>query len=65
MFERMMPGTGELPLADMLAALPDDLVVGLEIPMRSRAEAGVGAYDRLLPCVESARALLAQASETR
>jgi sugar phosphate isomerase/epimerase len=65
MFERMMPGTGELPLADMLAALPDDRVVGLEIPMRSRAEAGVSAYDRLLPCVNDARALLAQARETR
>jgi hypothetical protein len=49
----------------LLAALPDDRVVGLEIPMRSRAEAGVSAYDRLLPCVNSARALLAGARETR
>ncbi len=65
MFERMVPGEGELPLADMLAALPTDRVVGLEIPLRSRAEAGVSAYDRLLPCVNSARALLAQAHETR
>jgi sugar phosphate isomerase/epimerase len=59
MFERLAPGEGELPLADMLAALPDDRVVGLEIPMRSRAESGVSAYDRLLPCVQKARALLA------
>jgi sugar phosphate isomerase/epimerase len=65
MYERMTPGEGELPLADMLAALPDDRVVGLEVPMRSRAEAGVSAYDRLLPCVNSARALLAGARETR
>jgi sugar phosphate isomerase/epimerase len=65
MYERMAPGEGELPLADMLAALPDDRVVGLEIPMRSRAEAGVSAYDRLLPCVNTARALLAGARETR
>ena len=65
MFERMAPGEGELPLADMLAALPDDRVVGLELPMRSRAEAGVSAYDRLLPCVESARVLLARAAEIR
>jgi hypothetical protein len=54
-----------LPLADILAALPDDRVVGLEVPMRSRAEAGISAYDRLLPCVNSARALLAGARETR
>jgi sugar phosphate isomerase/epimerase len=62
-FERLAPGEGELPLADLLAALPGDRVIGLEIPMRSRAESGVSAYDRLLPCVHSARALLAQAHE--
>lgn len=65
MFERMVPGEGELPLADLLAALPDDRVVGLEIPLRSRAEAGVSAYDRLLPCVNSARALLSEAHGIR
>jgi len=65
MYERLAPGEGELPLADMLAALPGDRVVGLEVPMRSRAEAGVSAYDRLLPCVNSARALLAHAHQTR
>jgi sugar phosphate isomerase/epimerase len=63
MYHRMAPGEGELPLVDMLAALPRDRVVGLEVPMRSRAEAGVSAYDRLLPCVESARALLARVHE--
>jgi sugar phosphate isomerase/epimerase len=65
MFERMPPGEGELPLADMLAALPRDRVVGLEVPMRSLAEAGVSAYDRLLPCVAGARSLLARASGNR
>jgi sugar phosphate isomerase/epimerase len=65
MYERLAPGEGELPLADMLAALPDDCVVGLEVPMRSRAEAGVSAYDRLAPCVNSARALLARVDQTR
>jgi sugar phosphate isomerase/epimerase len=59
MYHRMVPGEGELPLAEMLAALPSDRVVGLEVPLRSRAEAGVSAYDRLLPCVTSAKALLA------
>ncbi len=63
MFERMVPGEGELPLLDMLTALPEDLVVGLEIPMRSRAEAGISAPDRLLPCIESARSLLNAARE--
>ena len=63
MYERMAPGAGELPLLDMLTALPKDRVVGLEIPMRASAEAGVSAYDRLLPCVEGARSLLAEVSE--
>jgi sugar phosphate isomerase/epimerase len=65
MYHRMVPGEGELPLAEMLAALPDDRIVGLEVPMRSRAEAGVSAYDRIRPCVENARALLARAAEIR
>jgi sugar phosphate isomerase/epimerase len=64
MYHRMVPGEGELPLVEMLAALPHDRIVGLEVPMRSRAEAGVSAYDRILPCVKSARALLARAHET-
>jgi sugar phosphate isomerase/epimerase len=59
MYHRLAPGDGELPLAEMLAALPRDRVVGLEVPMRSLAEAGVSAYDRIRPCVEGARALLA------
>jgi sugar phosphate isomerase/epimerase len=62
MYERMTPGEGELPLLDMLAALPQDRVVGLEIPMRASAGAGVSAYDRLLPCADSARSSLARAS---
>jgi hypothetical protein len=37
-FERMVPGTGELPLVDILAALPSDVVIGLEVPLRSQAD---------------------------
>jgi len=59
-FERMRPGDGELPLFDFLAALPRDLPVGIEIPQRSLAEAGIGPRDRLAPCVAATRALLAK-----
>jgi sugar phosphate isomerase/epimerase len=58
MFERRVPGEGELPLRDLLATLPPDVIVGLEIPLRSRAEAGIGPEARLRPCVDAARALL-------
>nr|WP_230205060.1 TIM barrel protein [Parafrankia elaeagni] len=60
MFERMVPGTGELPLLDMLTALPRDRVIGLEVPIRSQAEAGVSPADRLARCVEATRGLLTQ-----
>jgi len=58
-FERMVPGTGELPLRDLLAALPRDRVIGLEVPLRSQADAGVGPHARLGRCVKEARRLLA------
>jgi sugar phosphate isomerase/epimerase len=57
MYERMAPGDGELPLADILAVVPADVVIGLEVPMRSLAESGVGPIDRLRPCVAAAREL--------
>ncbi|OHV39175.1 sugar phosphate isomerase/epimerase family protein [Pseudofrankia saprophytica] len=59
-FERMVPGTGDLPLLDILDALPRQLVIGLEVPLRSRADAGVGPHERLGACVDAARKLLAQ-----
>jgi sugar phosphate isomerase/epimerase len=57
-FERMAPGTGEMPLFDILSALPRHLVVGLELPLRAQAEAGVGPRERLRPSVAGARELL-------
>jgi sugar phosphate isomerase/epimerase len=60
MFERMVPGEGELPLWDVLLALPADVVIELEVPRRSLALAGVSPFDRLRPCVEAARRLLAE-----
>jgi sugar phosphate isomerase/epimerase len=60
MFERMVPGEGELPLLDMLAALPRERVIGLEVPLRREAESGVGPRERLGRCVAAARVLLSQ-----
>lgn len=56
-FERLPPGEGELPLRDALGVLPEGVIVGLEIPMRSKALAGVGPRERLEPCVAATRAL--------
>jgi sugar phosphate isomerase/epimerase len=68
LYERMVPGTGELPLIDLLAALPRQIVLGLEVPQRSLVEAGIGPYERVARCVAATRDLLARidaADETR
>jgi sugar phosphate isomerase/epimerase len=59
LYERMVPGTGELPLREILAALPRDVVLGLEVPQRSLAQAGVGPHERVGRCVQATRSLLA------
>lgn len=59
-FERMVPGTGELPLLDIVAALPRDIVLGLEVPMLSKAQAEVDPHERVGRCVEATRNLLAR-----
>ena len=61
MYERMVPGEGELGLPELLAVLPADRVYALEVPLRSEALAGVGPHDRLRKCVEATRRLLAAA----
>jgi hypothetical protein len=56
--ERRAPGDGDLPLAEFLRHVPDGVVVGLEVPIRSEAEAGIGPHARMERCVRQARALL-------
>lgn len=62
-FERMVPGEGELPLREILSVLPPDVVVEIEVPRRSLALAGVSPIDRIRPCVEAARRLLTEVAE--
>jgi sugar phosphate isomerase/epimerase len=61
-FERMRPGEGEMPLREYLSALPRNVTISIEVPMRSQAEAGIGPKDRLRPCLEAVRRLLADAA---
>ncbi|MCK9899606.1 MULTISPECIES: sugar phosphate isomerase/epimerase [Parafrankia] len=56
--DRMVPGEGELPLRDILAVLPPDIVIGLEVPMLSAAQAGEPTEERARRCVQAARDLL-------
>jgi sugar phosphate isomerase/epimerase len=59
-FERLPPGAGELPLADFIAALPADQMLGLEIPMRGKALAGITPAKALAPAVAATLAMLSR-----
>lgn len=59
LYERRAPGDGDLPLREFLRAVPDGVVIGLEVPIRSEAEAGLGPHERLARCLAQARTLMA------
>ena len=59
LYERRAPGDGDLPLADFLRHVPPEVVVGLEVPIRSEADAGIGPRGRMARCVAQTRALMA------
>lgn len=63
--ERQVPGEGELPLVDMLMAVPDDVIVSVEVPMRSLREAGVTDLERSRRAVAGARRVLQAVDERR
>jgi sugar phosphate isomerase/epimerase len=61
--ERQIPGTGELPLVEFLAALPPGVPVGVEVPLKSLVDQGVTHHERARRCLEATRSLI-EASET-
>lgn len=56
--ERLAPGLGELPLAALLPLVPPHVVVSVEVPQRSLAQAGLGPRQRVGPVVAAARRML-------
>jgi sugar phosphate isomerase/epimerase len=56
--DRLPPGEGELPLREIIELIPDDVVISVEIPMQSRAEAGERTRERVRRAVEASRSLL-------
>lgn len=57
MFERMVPGSGELPLRQWIAALPADVEIGLEVPRIRDLQRGISPRDHAARCVAAARGL--------
>ncbi len=60
MFERKEPGTGELPLLALLAALPRDRILSLEVPNRAQAGTFPDLRNHLNRCVQATHTLLAR-----
>jgi sugar phosphate isomerase/epimerase len=60
--QRRIPGEGELPLVDFMRAIPPDVVVALEVPLRDLQQAGVPALERARRCVAGARDVMRRAA---
>jgi len=54
---RLAPGEGELPLLDVLAALPEDLDIGVEVPDLNALRSGITPYDHAARVIQAARLL--------
>jgi len=63
--ERLAPGDGELPLVDLLAELPDHMIISLELPQVTLARSGVSHKERLGAAIEQARHVIRQARAAR
>jgi sugar phosphate isomerase/epimerase len=57
MFARGVPGTGELPLRELIAVLPADVTISLEVPRLEDLRAGMTPRDHAARVVAAARAL--------
>lgn len=65
LYERMVPGAGELPLREFLAQMPDNLVVSVEVPQRSLAESGAEPRERVSQCINATRRMLSEIKATQ
>jgi sugar phosphate isomerase/epimerase len=65
MYERGIPGTGELPLVDFIAALPPQVPIGVEVPLKSLADQGMSHKERARLCLEATRRIIALAESSR
>jgi sugar phosphate isomerase/epimerase len=54
-YQRMIPGEGDFPVVEFLAALPDNVSVGMEVPLRNLREQGVSPRDRAKRIIDGTR----------
>jgi sugar phosphate isomerase/epimerase len=65
MSERMLPGAGQFPLREFVRALPAGVPIGVEVPLRSLKDRGVGPLERARMAVEASRRVIAEALAVR
>jgi sugar phosphate isomerase/epimerase len=56
--DRVVPGEGEMPLVDILAVLPPDVIIGVEAPMPSRVNSGTSVAECTRLAVMGARRVI-------
>lgn len=59
--ERLMPGDGDLDLLSLLKAIPQDLILSLEVPQKERSKT-VAAKQRAAEALEKMQLLIAQST---
>jgi len=57
-YERQIPGEGEFPLRSFVAALPPDVMIGVEVPSQRLRQQGVPPLERARRAVDATRQLL-------
>lgn len=60
MYDRHVPGDGEFPLAEFIRAIPEDVPLGIEVPMRRLERTGASVEECAAAAVKAARAILSQ-----
>jgi sugar phosphate isomerase/epimerase len=61
MFERQVPGAGELPLVALLKSIPQEAFIYLEVPQRAAREQGLSAIERAQRAMDGMRSVIAAA----
>jgi sugar phosphate isomerase/epimerase len=59
--ERKSPGEGEFPLHEFERALPPGVPIGVEVPLKSLKDKGVGPLERARLAVEASRRIISEA----
>ena len=58
LFERQIPGEGEFPLRELLKYIASDMVIDVEVPLRSHIDRGVTALERARLAIAGVRKII-------